>query len=242
MKYAIISDIHSNLEALRACLEVIDREGVDVIACLGDIVGYGASPNECLALVRERAHHVVIGNHDGAAIGTPDTDYFNHDARSAVLWTRGSLDPEHVAYLRGLPYTLALGDVLLVHASPAAPPEWRYIFHVREARAELAAFRERVCFIGHSHFPTFFVERGGGEAVQQSPPSLVLRPGERAMVNVGSVGQPRDGDPRASFAFYDEASGRVEIRRVFYDVERVRGRILETSLPRSAAERLVWGV
>jgi diadenosine tetraphosphatase ApaH/serine/threonine PP2A family protein phosphatase len=226
MRYAIISDIHSNLVALETCLKVIDDEGVDLIVCLGDIVGYGASPNECVELVRERSRHVVIGNHDAAVVGTTETDYFNHDARSAVMWTREALSPENSVYLRSLPYTCEIGDILLVHSSPSAPPDWEYIFHVREAMRE---------------FATFFVERDD-DYTQLAPPSILIQPGDRAMVNVGSVGQPRDGDPRAAFAFYDDATGEVEIRRVFYDVERVRERILDTELPRSAAERLVWGV
>lgn len=241
MRYAIISDIHSNLEALETCLKIIDAEGVDVIACLGDIIGYGASPNECVELVRERAHHAVIGNHDAAVVGTTATEYFNPDARSAVLWTREALTPANADYLRSLPYTCELDDILLVHSTPSSPPEWEYIFHVREAIREFATFTQRVCFIGHSHFPTFFIEREG-EYLQHAPPTIAVGDGRRAMVNVGSVGQPRDGDPRAAFAFYDEESGTIEIRRVFYDVERVRERILDTALPRSAAERLVWGV
>jgi len=242
MKYAIISDIHSNIEALEACFKVIDAEKPDAVLCLGDIVGYGASPNECIDLVRGRAAQVVIGNHDCAAIGTTDTEYFNPDARAAVEWTRAALTAENEAYLRQLPATVRLPDVLLVHSSPSAPAEWLYIFNLREAVQEFRSFTERACFVGHSHFPGFFIERGQ-EHAQKSPPSLLIGPGERALINVGSVGQPRDGDARAAFAFYDDASGRAEIRRVFYDVERVRGRILaEAALPKSAAERLVWGV
>jgi len=241
MKYAIISDIHSNFEALTACFEVIDQEKVDAVACLGDIIGYGASPNECVEMVRDRAQFVVVGNHDCAVVGQTDTEYFNHDARSAVFWTRQELSPENQDYLKALPDTLEIGRSLLVHASPSNPREWRYIFYIREAQREFAAFSQQICFIGHSHWPTFFVERDG-EYTQVAPPEIVVKPEERAMVNVGSVGQPRDGDPRAAFAFFDDATGRVEIRRVFYDVERVRGRILDTDLPRSAADRLVWGV
>lgn len=242
MKYAIISDIHSNIEALEACFKVIDAEQPDLVVCLGDIVGYGANPNECVDLVRARAAHVVVGNHDCAAIGTTDTEYFNPDARAAVEWTRAALTADNEAYLRGLPLTAGLPAMLLVHASPSAPAEWLYIFNLREAVHEFRSFTERACFVGHSHFPGFFIERGG-EHAQKAPPGLLIGPGERALINVGSVGQPRDGDARAAFAFYDDASGRVEIRRVFYDVERVRGRILaEGALPKSAAERLVWGV
>jgi diadenosine tetraphosphatase ApaH/serine/threonine PP2A family protein phosphatase len=242
MKYAIISDIHSNIEALTACFKVIDAEKPDLVLCLGDIVGYGANPNECIDLVRARAAHVVVGNHDAAAIGTTETGYFNPDARAAVEWTRAALTAENEAYLRGLPATIRLQGILLVHASPSAPLDWLYVFNLREAVHEFTTFGERVCFVGHSHFPGFFIERERCHA-QQSPPALAIGPGERAIVNVGSVGQPRDGDARAAFAFYDDATGRAEIRRVFYDVEQVRGRILaEAALPKSAAERLVWGV
>ncbi len=242
MKYAVISDIHSNLEALEACFQVIDAEKVDVIACLGDIVGYGANPNECVDMVRSRAHHVVIGNHDCAAIGTTDTDYFNPDARAAVMWTRAALTVENTDYIRALPDTLVIADVLFVHSSPSAPRDWLYIFNLREAVHEFKSFGERICFVGHSHFPGFFLERGRQYA-QAAPPLVAVGPGERAIVNVGSVGQPRDGDSRAAFALYDDETNRIEIRRVFYDVERVRGRILaEAALPRSSAERLVWGV
>ncbi len=241
MRYAIISDIHSNLEALEACLQVIDAEKVDAIACLGDLVGYGANPNEVVDLVRARADHVVIGNHDCAAIGTTETDYFNPDARAAVLWTRDVLRPDNAEYLKGLPYTLAIGDIRFVHSSPSAPEDWLYVFNLREAIREFNAFTERICFVGHSHFPGFFLENGGAH-LQKAPPVAVLGAGERLLVNVGSVGQPRDGDPRAAFALFDVESGRVEIRRIFYDVEQVRSRILEVALPQSAAERLVWGV
>jgi diadenosine tetraphosphatase ApaH/serine/threonine PP2A family protein phosphatase len=241
MKYALISDIHANLEALEACFRVIDAEGVDVVACLGDIVGYGASPNECIELVRERADFVVIGNHDAAVAGTTETEYFNPDARSAVLWTRDALSPENLAFLRQLPYTAEMDGTLLVHASPSAPREWLYVFNVRDAAAEFAAFQQRICFFGHTHFPGFFLQSGGALSVKP-PPRATLRDGDRALINVGSVGQPRDGDPRSGFAFYDDRTGVAEIRRVFYDIERVRGRILDTPLPKSAAERLVWGM
>lgn len=241
MKYAIISDIHSNLEALRACSEVIDREGVDAIACLGDITGYGANPNECVAWVREHADHVVAGNHDYAVVGRTDIDTFNPDALAAVLWTRAELSPENRAYLETLPYILEVGRILLVHASPSQPAAWDYVRSLRDASRQLAAFEHQICFIGHSHLPAFFIERGG-KVARVSPPAAVIGAEERALVNVGSVGQPRDGDPRAAFALYDEAAGRVEIRRVDYDVERVRGRILETDLPASGGDRLVWGL
>jgi diadenosine tetraphosphatase ApaH/serine/threonine PP2A family protein phosphatase len=239
--FAVISDIHSNLAALTACVADIDREGVQRIACLGDVVGYGADPNPCVELVRERADLVVAGNHDYAAVGRTDIDYFNPDARAAILWTRGELTPESRAYLAGLPLHLETEGILLVHASPSEPAAWNYVRSLREAARELAAFDHDLCLIGHSHFPEFFVARNGG-LKRVAPPLLVLRRGERALGNVGSVGQPRDGDPRAAYALVDPVERRVEIRRVDYDIESVRGRILNTALPASAADRLAWGL
>ncbi len=241
MKIAIISDIHSNLEALEACFAEIDRERADDIVCLGDMIGYGADPNPCVERIRGRTPHVVAGNHDFAVIGHTPTEYFNLDALTAVIWTRGELSPENRGYLATLPLVLELGGALFVHASPSRPADWNYVRTLREAKHELAAFNQRLCFIGHSHFPEFFIERAG-EVVREAPPEMTLRPGERALVNVGSVGQPRDGNPRASFALYDTDAGRVEIRRVAYNVERVRDRILDTDLPASAARRLAWGL
>jgi len=242
MKYALISDIHANLEALQACLAEIDAEGADEILCLGDIVGYGACPNECLDLVRQRARQIVIGNHDAAVIETTEADYFNGDARAAVEWTRTELTAENRDFLLQLPYTASpADDLLLVHASPGEPEAWDYVIDERDARRELAAQSTRLCFVGHTHVPGFFVQQDG-EILQFFPPDYHLEEGERALVNVGSVGQPRDGDQRAAFGLYDSASGRIEIRRIGYDISRVQDRIRETTLPASAASRLAWGV
>jgi diadenosine tetraphosphatase ApaH/serine/threonine PP2A family protein phosphatase len=192
--------------------------------------------------VRERAAHVVLGNHDAAVVGRTDPASFNGDARSAVEWTRAVLEPEHHAYLAALPYVQVVDDaILLVHAGPARPAAWEYLFDLLDAEREFAAFRQRLCFVGHTHFPQCFIERAG-EVVQLPPPRHRLAPGERALVNVGSVGQPRDGDMRAAFAVYDRATTTVEIRRVAYDVVRVQDRIQAVELPVSSARRLAWGV
>jgi diadenosine tetraphosphatase ApaH/serine/threonine PP2A family protein phosphatase len=242
MRYAIISDIHSNLVALDACLAEIDRLGVETILCLGDIVGYGADPNGCVARVRERAAHVVLGNHDAAVAGRTDPGTFNGDARSAVEWTRAALAPEHLDYLKALPYVQVVDrEILIVHSGPGRPPAWEYLFDVLDAEREFATFEQQLCFVGHTHFPQCFIE-SGGEVRQLQPPCHQLARGERALVNVGSVGQPRDGDARAAFGLYDGRSATIEIRRVQYDVVRVKDGIRAVELPASAATRLDWGV
>jgi len=242
MRLALISDIHSNLEALDACFRAIDRARVDRVACLGDMVGYGASPNDCLDAIRRRVDHAIVGNHDAAVIDAAEAEYFNGDARAAVEWTRAGLTDENLAYLKSLPLTDRVGDdVLLVHAAPGDPAAWHYVFQGRDAEPEFEAFVERLCFNGHTHLPAFFVLRNG-RVEHRSPPHYRLPEDARALVNVGSVGQPRDGDPRASFCIYDAAERSLEIMRVEYDIAQVQDRIFGTELPRSGAERLVWGV
>lgn len=242
MKIGLISDIHANLQALEACLRALDQAGVDLVACLGDIVGYGADPNACLDLVRQRAAHTVLGNHDAAVVDKTAADYFNGDARTAVEWTRAQLSADNRRFLEELPYIRGLeGDVLLSHSGAAAPPAWNYVFNRVDAEREFTAFVQRTCFIGHTHFPAIFVSGSGG-VVHLPPPAYRLAPGERLLVNVGSVGQPRDGDARAACGIFDVEAGTVEVRRVAYDLEQVQERILATALPRSAAERLAWGV
>ena len=153
MRYAIVSDIHSNWEALSAVFADIDSLGVDAVLCLGDIIGYGANPNECLDLIRSRCSTVIAGNHDWAAIGKTSTEYFNPFARQSAAWTSAALRPEHADFIAALPLTAVVEDMLLVHATPIVPEEWRYVLNSMDAAAELAAIDEPIAFIGHSHLP-----------------------------------------------------------------------------------------
>ncbi len=240
MRYAIISDVHANLEALRAVLKKVESLGADTLVCLGDTVGYGANPNECVELVREKAHLVLCGNHDHAAVGATGIEYFNSYARAAILWTMGVLKPESREYLKGLPFTGTVDGAFLVHATPSDPPRWNYVFEPHEAMEEFSAFQERVCFIGHSHFALFFAREGASCKVILPRP-FTPENDSRYLVNVGSVGQPRDGFSTACFVTYDVPEGSVQFHRVEYDLSLTYQKIVKARLPRFLAERLLIG-
>ncbi len=233
MKIAIISDIHANVEALTAVLAAIERTPVDSIVCLGDVVGYGSNPNECIAIVRERCAFTLLGNHDAAAIRTKELNDFTPRARAAIEWTALQLMAESSVFLQSLPYTHAQQNCFFVHASPHVPNQWNYVFQQHEANEALASFQEPICFIGHTHVPAIFSVDGRERSVTR---------GKRLLVNVGSVGQPRDGNPKASFAFFDTETWEYRLTRVVYDIETAAKKIRAAGLPRELADRLFIGV
>ncbi len=239
MRVAVLSDIHSNLEALESVLEDIVGQGVDDLLCLGDLVGYGANPNECVERIRGLISHVVAGNHDHAAVGKTDASYFNPHAKRAVAWTAQNLTADHARYISTLPYVKQVEHLLLVHASPSDPAAWNYLLSPQMARAEFQAFSESICFIGHSHQPLFFSINGAPRSLKGD--RLSCDPGERYIVNVGSVGQPRDGDPRSCYAIYDDRQRTVQLRRVAYDIRSAQRKILQAGLPPVLAARLKRG-
>lgn len=237
---AVISDIHGNLEALEAVLEDARREAADQVICLGDVVGYGADPNACLARVREEAVAIVLGNHDAAACDLRQSENFNEIARDAIRWTSETLTAEHLTILRSLPYEFIEGDARYVHASPDNPSAWHYILTEQEAWNAFEACPEPVCFVGHSHVPLRVFLRKGRLVVLDD--EMVDVDGEdRALINVGSVGQPRDGDWRASYALYDPVTRRVVARRVEYDIDEASRKIRAAGLPEILATRLAVG-
>lgn len=233
MRYAIISDIHANLEALTTALSIIDAKGVDSIVCLGDVVGYGANPNECAQLVRERCAVTVLGNHDAAALDLSVTRDFNPLARRAAVWTSETLTEENKTFLRSLPMSAIHGAALLVHASPRRPEDWDYIVDPEDAMYALRTMEAPVCFVGHSHVPGVFNERGRAKAVTRD---------ERYIVNVGSVGQPRDGNPMLSFGIFDEEEWNFELVRSAYDINAAAARIMDAKLPEELGNRLFYGM
>ena len=240
MRYAILSDIHGNLEALDAVLA--DAAGhADGILCLGDIVGYGADPVACIERVAERAQVVVAGNHEHGVTGLLDLSWFNPGARAAVEWTRGRLDGDHRAWLATRPLVLEIDDATLVHASPARPSEWDYLVSPADGFEAFVAFATRLCFVGHSHRPGTWSLGSSGPAHEPSASEIPLERGRRYIVNVGSVGQPRDRDPRAAYAVWDVDNRQVNIRRVSYDVATARQKIVRARLPRFLADRLTAG-
>lgn len=232
MRLAIISDIHANLEALDAVFEDIDRVGVDRIACLGDVVGYGANPVECLALVRARSQHCVVGNHDFAVFDKPLRKLFVASAQKSAQWTENQLSEADVAWLKGLPYKLSFDNMLFVHSTPRDPELWDYIFGHLEAQMYSNAFMERLCFVGHSHH---------AHVHSVTPRVRGYTPTDRFIINPGSVGQPRDGNPKASYGLLDTVAGTYENRRVEYDIEKAGAKILAAGLPPNLASRLREG-
>jgi len=241
VRYAIISDIHSNLEALRAVLE--HAGVVDGVWCLGDIVGYGPNPNECIELVRARGALCVVGNHDYAAIGRLDTADFNPDAATAAYWTGRQLTPENRRYLEELPIQLTQGDFTLVHGSPRYPI-WEYILSAYVASLNLDHFQTQFCLIGHSHIPSVFRCPEGERRceVEELLPKLSLQTLDRLIINPGGVGQPRDGDPRAAYAILDTDARILYHFRVPYDIAMTQQKMREAGLPRRLIERLSYGL
>ena len=239
VRYAFLSDIHSNQEALEAVLEDVAGRKVDELLCLGDLVGYGANPNECVQRIRDLVSHVVVGNHDSAVVGLTDASSFNSRARRAVSWTADVIEPDHAEYLSRRPYVDRVDDLLLVHATPSEPAAWNYLLSAPAAQSEFQAFTESICFIGHSHQPVFFsLDEGPG---LRTGDRLLCEPGKRYIVNVGSIGQPRDGDPRSCYAIYDADRRTVQIHRVAYDIKSAQRKILRAGLPPVLAARLSRG-
>ncbi len=232
MRIAIISDIHGNREALDAALNDISRRGVDFIVCLGDIVGYGPDPGYCIDRVRTTTSNVVLGNHDEAVFLPQRSMEFNHVARAAVQWTVRNLDEDQVSYLKSLPHSLAIQDILFVHSAPGDTGRWPYIFSNFEARMYFSKFRERLAFVGHSHVPGIFAE---------NPSVTDFNGRDRFIINVGSIGQPRDRDKRLSYGILDTVAATYENIRLDYDVRTTASKILENGLPVSLAERLFVG-
>jgi len=244
MRYAIVADIHSNLSAFTAVLDdVKQRGGVKEIWCLGDIVGYGPDPHQCLELLRQHNHICVPGNHDWAAIGKLDTSDFNPDAAAACHWTAKQLSPEDISYLDSLPPVIERDDFTLVHGSPREPI-WEYILSTATARQNFNYFQSQYCLIGHSHVPLVFEHSETGECLfSEFPPDSVLILAEnRLIINPGGVGQPRDGDPRASYAIYDSEARSIYHYRIPYDIGATQSKMMEHGLPRRLITRLSYGL
>ena len=241
MSWAIVSDIHSNLEALDAVLADLDRLRPDALVCLGDFVGYGASPNECVERLRPRLAAAVAGNHDWAACGRMRLGSFSGDAAQAARWTGAQLSPGTRDYLLGLPLTARWEGALLVHASPASPESWAYVLSPGDAEEEMDAYEGPLGFIGHSHYPGSFDRDLRGAMRYSREAEIRLEPGHRYLVNVPSVGQPRDGDPRAGYLVVDDEAGTLRHVRIAYDVAGAMSRIREAGLPRFLSERLLAG-
>ncbi len=227
MRYAVLSDIHGNLEALEAVLRRLESEGIESYISLGDIVGYGADPSECIRLVRSlNPLFSIAGNHDWGVAGTFDLGGLSADARTAALWTREKLERPEMEYLKSLPVTYGDKNFTLVHGSLVKPEEFDYILTKSDAIASMRLMTGPLLFVGHSHAPAVYSLEGGSKRI----------------VNTGSVGQPRDRDPRASFVIYDDDTADIRTIRVDYDIEKARKKIIDAGLPAFLGNRLREGV
>ena len=241
MLVAVISDIHSNVRALDAALEAIDRDGPDAIWCLGDIVGYGPKPDECCRIVESRAAICLAGNHDLGVRGDVDIDHFAPDAAAAALWTRGVLSKQAEAFLGRLRPSAEADGVQLFHASPRNPV-WEYVLTDQAAAAALEDTSAPIVLVGHSHVPLTVKTEGGELAGGHAPAGTEIDLGAaRWLLNPGSVGQPRDGDWRAAFAVFDSTDRVVTFCRVPYNLKQAQDRILTANLPQRLATRLAAG-
>ena len=240
MRIAVLSDIHGNLPALEAVLTALSP--FDALWQLGDIVGYGPQPDEVVARLVDENAVGVRGNHDSAAIGALDTDAFNDDARTAVEWTAERIAPATRDWLAALPMVRVDEPFTLVHGSPR-DPTWEYVYSAGVARANLPLFDTNHCLVGHTHVPLVFRQRSGKvEGVQVKGEMTYALGGERLVINPGSVGQPRDGDPRASALLLDTDAGTLTWRRVDYPIEQVQNMMEQLGLPRRLSARLRFGL
>jgi predicted phosphodiesterase len=251
MQIAILSDIHANLPAFEAVLADIEDAGVDTVWCLGDVVGYGANPNECVELAKTRCARCLVGNHDLAVLGELDTSTFSPAAAAAVRWTQDRLTEPATEFLRGLDPEDEAPEVALYHASPR-DPVWEYVLWPDQAAECIRAQAKRVSFIGHSHVALFFAVPGEADDPDDDPPAdargaqagagTTLDLSEsRWLINPGSVGQPRDGDPRAAWLELDTAKWTATFHRLDYEIDRAAEAIMETDLPEHLARRLYVG-
>ncbi len=241
MKIAIISDIHSNIEALSAVEETLDQHNVDATYFAGDVVGYGPDPDGCTRWIMENAQLAVAGNHDHGVVGRTDIDSFNVNAREAVTWNAEQMNDSSMEYINSLPYMTSKNDVTLVHANPKLPESWDYIFTLWDAETNFLHFESTYCFVGHSHQPVIVsMDKDGNVAVVPGD-TFTAEKGSRYLINVGSVGQPRDGTPDACFGILDTSPGTFSIVRSEYDFGITQEKILKAGLPKSLADRLAEG-
>jgi len=244
MRCAIIGDIHANLAAFTAVLGDIERRGgAEKVWSLGDVVGYGPDPHECIELLRQTNNVCVAGNHDWAAIGKVDTSEFNPDAARACHWTAQQLSAADVVYLESLPLVIQEDDFTLVHGSPREPI-WEYLISTGMAKENFAYFKSQFCLVGHSHVPLVF--RYSEDDTCSSSQFLenvgLVLGRDRLIINAGGVGQPRDSDPRASYAIYDSETRMVRLYRVPYDIRSTQDRMVKRGLPMRLVARLSYGV
>ena len=240
MLYGIFSDVHSNLEAFETALSFYRVKAIDKFIFLGDIVGYGANPNQCIGLLKKLGPVCIAGNHDWAAIDEFDISYFNFAAKEAILWTKKELLEENIKYLRTFELAYQEDDFICVHGSLDSPEKFNYIFDISDAQLNFSYLENKICFIGHSHRMQAFC-RENDSVSQIGDYEIKLKKSAEYIINVGSIGQPRDADPRLSLCLYDSDYKIVKFVRLEYNVKKAADKIIEQGLPLVLAERLYLG-
>ena len=241
MRYGIISDIHGNLEALQAALDDLSKERIDKYLCIGDVVGYGADPNTCIRLVKSLDPAVLIaGNHEWGVAGLLGLEYFTEIAGAAIVWTKSALGRDEIEYLSSFKLAHEADKFTLVHGTIESPEKFYYMMTSDDARKNMELTKTPLCFVGHTHVPGIFYSYDGKVGYAPGPKVNIDRD-KKYMINIGSIGQPRDSDPRACYAVYDDGEETVEIRRSSYDIASAQAKILKAGLPKSLALRLALG-
>lgn len=241
MKLALISDIHGNLEALQAVLRDIDSVKPDLLFSLGDVIGYGCDPSACIALVDKHFDVKLMGNHEYLILGKLSGDYYNKAARFSADWTQSTLSEKEMSIISDYEFEHIRDDLYFTHSSPFEPQEWNYILAPEEALWAFGHLKHRLCFVGHTHVPMIFTEMADTLPRSKAGHSFVPDEELRYIINVGSVGQPRDDDPRACYVTYDTADHDVDYRRIEYDVAATQHKMTEAKLPRVLIDRLAMG-
>jgi predicted phosphodiesterase len=241
MKFIILSDIHSNWEAITEFSKIIKEINVDEILCGGDIVGYGADPSLSIDYVQREKYQVVLGNHDAAVIDMVDTKYFNEYAKLAIEWTKKNINESQMNFLKNLPISIEKENFILFHSSPYRPAEWNYIITYGDAKRAMDSFNKQICFVGHSHQPIIIVsdEKNNIRAYFES--EVIIERNKKYIINVGSIGQPRDGNPKGCFVIYDEEKKLIKFCRFSYNIFLAQEKIIKAGLPHFLGTRLFFG-
>jgi predicted phosphodiesterase len=243
MRTAVLSDIHANLEALGAVLSHAKTQEVDDYVCLGDVVGYGASPNECIEILQSLSCPSLLGNHDAAVLNIPNN--MNQDGRQVINWTRAHLSSVSLAYLRKMEDVIHRGKVTYCHSNPYRPRNWYYVSEKTYITSSFSRSKAKILFVGHTHVPLAITRRNFFCVYLRSPEHATVVPiaeRNRQIFNSGSIGQPRDGDPRASYLIYDSLNSRIEFYRISYNIGRAAEKIIQAGLPEVFAQRLFSGL
>lgn len=241
MKYAFFSDVHANFEALKAFVLDQQNERIDKIFFLGDAVGYGPNPNECVELIDKIAHVKLIGNHDYAALGLMETEYFNQYAAESMSWTKNILSNKTIAILGKFQLSATVDNIYMVHSSPREPEMWHYILDMTDVEENFKYFSQQICLVGHTHRPFIVSLDSKGNCIISNKQEEKILHGRRYLINIGSLGQPRDGDPRSCYLIFDTKTQTIRHKRVAYDFDSTQKRMAALGMPEYLIERLAVG-